>query len=414
MPRIRMRKAWLMVSAVAMASAAHAEPLSFSDAVNRAAAEGPTIEAGAASVRAAELAVGPANQLPDPQLVLGLQNVPIEGPDAYRLDRDEMTMQAVGLMQDMPSGAERRARRAMARAEAGRAEAAFDVARLEARMGAAGAWIALHFAERRAAVLDQIKSEADSMAAAARVRLAGGGDANAAIAAGIEASRAADGRAELAAAIIEARAELRRWIGDAADEAPAGEAPAFDIDPAQLREHLRHHPELASFAAEEQAAQAGLRMARAERVPDWSWTAMYQRRNDSFGDMASVEVRIGLPLLQPWRQGPLVEASRADQARVTAGRVAAEREHSAMLEAQLAVYEAVNANLRRARETRLPLARQRADASAGAFAAGAASAEQLIAARRDALEAELDLLELEQRRAELGAALTLQYGNAPP
>jgi hypothetical protein len=82
--------------------------------------------------------------LPDPQLVVGLQNVPVEGPDAYRLGRDEMTMQTVGIMQDMPSGAERRARRAMAQAEAERSGVGLEIARLEARLGAARAWIAAY------------------------------------------------------------------------------------------------------------------------------------------------------------------------------------------------------------------------------------------------------------------------------
>jgi hypothetical protein len=141
---------------------------------------------------------------------------------------------------------------------------------------------------------------------------------------------------------------------------------------------------------------------------------MYQRRDDAYGDMASIEVRIGLPLFQAWRQGPLVEARKADQGRVVAEGAAAEREHLAMLEAGLADYAATSANLERARATRLPLARQRAEAAAGAFAGGTMNADNLIAARRDALEAELDVISLSERRAMLGAALTLQYAERTP
>jgi hypothetical protein len=50
----------------------------------------------------------------------------------------------------------------------------------------------------------------------------------------------------------------------------------------------------------------------------------------------------------------------------------------------------------------------------GAFAGAGASSAQVITARRDALEAELDVLDLEQRMASLGAALTLQYGEQLP
>lgn len=408
-----MRIAWLACCAIGLVPSAHAQELSFSDALERAASESPLVDARAASVRAAELSVGPADQLPDPQLVLGLENVPVEGPDAYRLDRDEMTMQSIGIMQDIPSGAERRARRAMAQAEAGRADAGLDLARLEARLSAARAWIAAYYAERRIDVFNALAREARASAEAERGRLAAGsGSVDEAIAAEIEAARIDDRSADAAATVIAARAELRRWIAEAASEPLAAEEPQFIVNPEHLREHLRRHPGLLAFQAEEALADANLRMARAERVPDWSWTAMYQRRDDAFGDMASVEVRIGLPLFQVWRQGPLVEARRADQARVSAERAATEREHLAVLETGLAEYAATQANLERARAMRLPLARQRADAAAGAFAGGTMNSGALIAARRDALEAELDLIGLSERRAMLGAALTLQYAES--
>ncbi len=410
-----MRKAWLLCCVVAVSTAAHAQPLSFSDAVARAGADGPTVTARRAALTAAEHSIGPAGQLPDPQLVLGLRDVPIDGPDAYRFDRDDFTMQMVGIAQDVPSGFERRARRSVAQAEAERAGADVEIARLQARLGAAGAWIDLHFSERRIAVLDRMAEEQRSLAVAARERLAAGaGSVDSAVTAELEAARLADRRADLGARVIAARAELRRWLGDAADEPLAAEAPEFAVDANHVREHVRRHPELAAFQADEAIAEANLRLARAERAPDWSWSFMYQRRAPQFSDMASVEVRIGLPLFQGSRQGPLIDARSADAARVDAERDAAVREHAAMLERQLAEYASVSANLIRARDTRLPLAQRRAVAAVGAFAGGATSSDQLILARRDALEAELDVLDLQERRAAIGAALTLQYGEMQP
>ncbi|MBN8607603.1 MAG: TolC family protein [Caulobacterales bacterium] len=407
-----MRVAWLACCALGWAPIAHAQNLSFNDALARA-SDGPRIEAGRASVRAAELAIGPAGQLPDPELVLGLENVPLSGVDRYRLDRDEMTMQRIGIMQEMPSGLG--ARRSMAEAEADRAGADLALAELEARLGAAQAWISLHYVERRAEALQALAEEAVAAAGAARGRLAAGaGTVDETIAAEIEAARLADRLAELAAARVRARGELRRWIGAAADQELAAAAPEFAVDAGQMRERLRRHPALGAYRAEIGAAQAGLAMARAERRPDWSWGLTYGRRDPSFGDMASIEVRVGLPLFQPWRQGPLVDARRADVARAEADTHAAEREYSANLETQLAEYDALSANLERARSVRLPFAVQRAEAAAGAFAAGRASAAELIEARRARLEAELEAIELEERRALVGAQLTLQYGESLP
>lgn len=408
-------RACLMAGAVALAPSAHADPLSFTDAVTHAASDSPTVAARADAYDAARHAITPAGQLPDPQLVLGLQNVPIEGPDRYRLDRDQMTMQSVGIMQDMRSFAALGAESAQARAQAERAQANLGVARIDAELNAARAWINIYYAQRRSEVLARLGQEAHAQARAARARLsAGGGSVDDAIAAEIDAARLDDRAAEIGAAATAARAELRRWIGADADEALAADAPTFTIDPDHLRDHLQHHPALAAAEADQAVASANLRAAQADRVPDWSWQAMYQHRDPSFGDMASVEVRIGLPLFQHWRQGPLVEARRADEASAEANRAAIEREHVSMLESSLAEYTATQANLARARETRLPLARQRAEAVTAAFAAGTSSASEMIAARRDALEAELDLIDLEEREALIGASLTLQYAEPSP
>jgi outer membrane protein, heavy metal efflux system len=410
-----MRIAWALACAVGLAPAAYAQDLSFTDALERAASDGRTITARRAALEAATRSIGPAGALPDPELVLAIENVPATGPDRFRIDRDEMTMQRVGIMQEMPSFAELGARRAMARAEADRAGAGLELGRLEARLGAAQAWIGLYYSERRVTLLDRLAREADASAEGARGRLASGaGSVDEAIAAEVEAARFEDRAAEAVASVAAMRAELRRWIGQAADEALSDQAPQFNIDAEMLHAQLRRHPALAAYEAESEVAQAGLRMARAERWPDWSWELSYGRRDPALEDMASVEVRVGLPLFQAWRQGPLIDARRADVARVGAEREATLREHEAMLEAGLAQHAALAASVARARDVRLPLSRQRAEAASGAFAAGASSASALIAARRDALEAELDLITLEERLAMTGAALTLQYAESTP
>ncbi|MBI3437872.1 MAG: TolC family protein, partial [Proteobacteria bacterium] len=321
-----MRKAWLLCCAIGLAPVAHAQPLSLSDAVAHAGTQAPSVTAATAAADGARRTITPSGQLPDPQLVLGLQNIPIEGADRYRLNRDQMTMQTVGVMQDMPNPWKLAARTDVARADAERAEANLDVTRLDARMNAARAWINLYYANARVTALDRLAREAHASAAAGRARLAAGGGVEDAIAAEVEAARIDDRRADAGAAIVAAREELRRWIGTEADEALTVEAPRFAVDADRLRARLVQHPALAAYAAERDLAHAQVRAAEAEGVPDWSWSLQYQHRDPSFGDMASVEVRIGLPLFQPWRQGPLVAARRDDETRVEAERNGAQRQ----------------------------------------------------------------------------------------
>jgi len=408
-----MSRKWLVFLAVGFAQTANAqETLSFAEAVSRAGASGPTIEARRASVEAAEQSVGPAGRLPDPQLTVELSDVPVTGPNAGSLTRDDFTMQRVGVMQDVPNRSERRARTAVATAEADRAKAGLSVASLDARIGAAQAWIALHFAQRRLAIVDRLEQESRLRSETIRGRFgAGGASVDETVVAAIDASQADDRRAEAMAQIVSARAVLRRWIGEAADEPIASEPPTFRIDSVALRDRLQRHPSIGAFAAERSLAEANVALAQADTRPDWAWEVSYGRRDPAFGDLASVGLRIGLPLFQGSRQKPIVAARRADIGRVQAEREATVRERAAVLEQQLTNYAALEANVGRAKDTRLPLARQRSAAALGAHGAGAASVVQLIAARTDELEAEIDLLDLEERLALVGAALTLEYGD---
>jgi hypothetical protein len=90
------------------------------------------------------------------------------------------------------------------------------------------------------------------------------------------------------------------------------------------------------------------------------------------------------------------------------------REHEALLETRLAAYDALSSSLARAKQTTLVLARQRQAAMEAAHAGGGAALAQVISARRDAREAELQVLDLEERLATTGAELTLEYGEAAP
>src|SRR5690606_7801477 len=57
-------------------------------------------KASQASVAASTQAAARADQLPDPMLSLGLDNLPVSGPDKFRPNADFMTMRRVGIEQE--------------------------------------------------------------------------------------------------------------------------------------------------------------------------------------------------------------------------------------------------------------------------------------------------------------------------
>ncbi|MDZ4760875.1 MAG: TolC family protein [Alphaproteobacteria bacterium] len=410
-----MRPAWLLCCAIGLAPVASADPLTFSEAMARAGSDGPSITARKAAADSARLSIGPAGQLPDPQIAFGLDNYPVSGPAQFTLNRDDMTMLSVGIMQDMPSGAERSARTGLATAEAEMAGAALEISRLEARRAAASAWIEIYFGMARVSVLDRQVDELETLASASIAALASGSPAaDSALAARMDAARVADRLAETRAAITGAQAELERWIGPVGGDRPGPEAPMFEIEADGLRARLDQHVKLLASATEIERARAGLGLARAETQPDWSWELAYQRRDPTFGDMVTLGVRFSLPLFQGTRQKPVIEARRADVSRAAAEREAIVREHRTILETRLAERAAAVERLDRARTLLLPISRQRAAAVAAAHGAGAAPLSDAIMARNAETEIELEIIDLEQRLTSVSAMLSLEYGEVAP
>src|SRR3989344_2054906 len=134
---------WLpaLLVGAAIATPASADPQTFDQTLALASANAPSLPAAALKVESAGAALPAAGALPDPQLKVGLENVPISGPMAGRFGADEMTMATFGLMQEVPNGARRRAEAGIARADIGSAQAEVAVEALDVRLGAALAWI---------------------------------------------------------------------------------------------------------------------------------------------------------------------------------------------------------------------------------------------------------------------------------
>src|SRR5690242_13182595 len=98
---VALRSLCMSLALILPSLAAHADeaPLSLLEAVKQAEAQAPNIDARQAALASAERAVTPAGQLPDPQLIVGIDNLPVTTNDAFHLNRDFMTMRKVGVMQ---------------------------------------------------------------------------------------------------------------------------------------------------------------------------------------------------------------------------------------------------------------------------------------------------------------------------
>ncbi|PYG97853.1 hypothetical protein CVV67_24600, partial [Arthrobacter stackebrandtii] len=233
-----------------------ANSLTLDDALQLAERNAPSLQARQEQASAARHSVVPAGELPDPRLNLGVQNLPVDGSDRWNTNRDFMTMQVVGLSQEVPNRDKRKARVETAQATVERADAEVLFERLKVRAATAQAWITAYTLQRKLQEFDMLFSENRLLAAAVRARLAAGGGASAdALAPGQEAAQLEEQKDQLLAQATQARAALKRWIGQDAD-AQAQAFPQWPVRAPDYLHSLHAHPELATYGAMTREAQA--------------------------------------------------------------------------------------------------------------------------------------------------------------
>jgi outer membrane protein TolC len=400
-----------LLLASAMAVSAHAEPMTLGQALDRADASAPSLEAQTLRIDAARAEARAAGALPDARLTLGIDNLPVTGPFAGQFGDDEMTMASVGLMQEVPSGAKREARAARAAADIGVAQAQAMVEARELRLATALAWLDLYYAKRRLAALDGLAQTLAPVIGTAPSGVASG-MVRPAETVGPEQWKAmlADRRSGLLAQIGRSRADLARWTGDPNADVD-GAPPDIAVDATGFRAALDRHPVLLAFDAAARQADAAVRLAKADKRPDWSWEVSYGRRDPAFGDMVSAEVTISLPLFPERRQDPVIEARSRDATRVRVEREVARRKLLAELEAGLADHVLHHDRRRRALEVLVPLAQRRADLETASYGGGRVSLVVVLDSFTALADAKLDALDREAETARDAFRLNIIYGS---
>jgi outer membrane protein TolC len=362
---------------------AYAAAVSHEDAVRRALEHAPIVQARESDIASAQAQSEASGRLPDPSLIVGLDNVPIEGADAYSLTSDFMTMRKIGVMQDVPNGQKRSAQRAKAEAQIALSRTAAEQVELDVARSASQAWIALQSAMQLQTAMEEMSRRADAQAHAARATLAAGrGSTVDALSAQSAAAEFKDRLLTARSQVEAARAELERWIGESADAA-VDQGPDYFRLPApreRLLSSLHRHAQLRALQAQIEVARTDVALAVADKHPDWSVALTYAKRADAFGDMVSMELRMGLPLFSAHRQDPAIRATKATVSQLEAMRESELQMHTAETAAQLAAWDAARARYELLQTERMPLARQRVAAAQSAYQTGAGTIAEVLAA----------------------------------
>lgn len=302
---------WAATSCVAMAqaqtdvaptSAPAAIPFTLEQALSAAGASAPAADAAQAGVAAAQAARTVAGLRPNPTIQTELENV--GGSGAYNgFDQAETT---VGLSIPIELGGKRPARVAVADAQAHRALLGAAIAQADVRLQVTLLYIEAVAAQRRGTIAaDQLRIAGNAYdAAALRVRAGRASpiEEQRADVARLNAQANADRTQRLAMA---ARTNLVRRIGQPVD-APLDEGlldrlPVAVQGPQQL--DSRGTLAMAAADADLSTADAGVRLARSQRVPDLT-VGPGVRRLSATNDVAAVfSLSLPIPLFNAGRAG---------------------------------------------------------------------------------------------------------------
>lgn len=388
--------------------------LSFDEAVTLATRNTPQLIAAQLKLEAAQQAAIPASELPDPKLAFGVENFPISGADRYRLTEDFMTMQRIAVMHEIPNRDKRNARVAAAEARILRSEIDQRFTALRLQRETATAWIRRYIITQQLVQLDQLLAENRHFDLAVRTQLVSGRAATTDIVMPRqEAAMLEERRDELLAQQTQAIAVLRRWIGEAAEEALEGAPPHWTLQKESLEKALHRHPELQTIDAMASLLDAEVREAQSMKKSDWGVELAYQRRGEQFGNMVSVAVTVDLPWFAARRQDPQIASKLAERASLDAEREAVRQEHLQTLENDWAELERLDRALERNRDTLQNLAREKIDLALAAYQGGGAALSEVITARREHLELKLKQTTLEGERAITAARLYYASENYP-
>jgi outer membrane protein TolC len=346
-------------------------------------------------------------QLMDPKLRLGAVNLPV---DSFSLDDEDMTMLEVGVSQEFPAGRTRELARRRMEQSASATEAVVGDRRLTVQREVRRAWTELAYIAMAREQLRQQSQWVEQMRASARARYASGeGRQLDVLQAGLDVAMLKEQLLDLDRDEAMRRAQLGRWIGEEeVRNAEANSLPArASLEPLPaLEERLLRHPAQLDFERRIEAAQTATSLAQQRNRPGWMLDLSYGFRSgeemdgESRPDLVSAMVSFDLPLFRGNRQDREVAAARAEARGLHDMHDDHQREMRAMLAEAWSV-AARTAELEQFYESDLlPLADQSVQAALLAYRANRAMIDDVIAARRTALDTLLKHLRLAADRAQ--------------
>jgi outer membrane protein TolC len=426
------RLSWSLLLLCSLLSTAQAadSPLSLAEAQQIALSHSNQLAGQDAAIRAAIHRAEEAKHYPDPILSVGLENVPIDSSDRFSLSRDFMTMKKLGISQELTRSGKLDLRHQRFEQASNVTQAEQSVTRLNIMQQTARAWLERYELESMLRLVQQQKTETDLAITAAKASYRGGvGSQSEWLTASSEKFLLEDRESELLRRVSVAKIALQRWLGTAQSNSALGAKPdinqiSFAISAETKAEnsaktsawdkYLYHHPNIIVVDQRIELAQTEVDLAKAETKPDWTVSASYANRGPAYSDMASIGISVPLQWNRSHRQNQEIAAKQAEVEQAEDERQDMLREHRANIQSTIAGWQTSRERRDRYQSDLMPLADVRISATLAAYRGGKATLADVLAARRNRLDLQLQALSLDLDVALQWADLTFLFAHTDP
>ena len=396
----------LLSSGCALASPAE---LSFTEALRLAAAVSASSKASRASVEASTEAAARADQLPDPMLKAGLDNLPITGPDKFSPNADFMTMRRIGIEQQWVSRDKRRARADRAQRAVEANEGAYFEKVASVREEAGKAWLTMMYKQRALALSRSIAHEMEQDLGGVQAAHRGAKvPASDVVQAKMELIQGSDEVRAAEQELDTARIGLRRWTR--ADVATVADAPPEffgHLASVPLNELENYHPMVLNARRSISLADAETAVSVKERSPDWSFEAGFAQRGSQYSNMVSFGVSIPLTINRAQRQDRDIAEKSALGTKARLEYEDTLIDMQSQIQTLSARLESMKRRIASLKAELLPAATEQVDLAVAAYSSGGGTLTSVFKAKRIALEKRLMVNELEKDAALVWATLEL-------
>jgi outer membrane protein TolC len=410
--RCRRIAALYIIVAGLVTNAALATPvLTLAEAERLALAEDPAVIAGRARAEALREQSIAAGQLPDPKLVMGMWNVPVND---FSTSREPTTQFRTGIRQAFPRGNSlkynQRSTEWMSKAERSMAQ----VTRFEIQRDVRLAWLELFYQQRAAEIVERSRTLFQQLLDITRSHFATGRVSQQdVLQAQLELSRLDERTTRIHKQEDLQRAKLSRWLGELAWSPVDDRFPQLPIPPdhERLRADLLSHPAITAASARVEARQQQVKVAREQYKPGFDVGVEYRKRfgdepdGSSREDMMAAMVTLDLPLFPEKRQDRQLAASQSHTNAAIQAREQRLRELQRSLNSDYARWERLAEQENLYRENLLRQAHDNAVAALSSYQNGINEFNTLMRARLMELEVRLQDIRIRVDRAKAAASL---------